>query len=168
MEHRVKPIRDCIETLFGPSGAQSSDEFEACEELYGRVWFKCTKPWCHLFTLGLETAGARQDHVAQHERPFRCAANGCYGHQIGFAKESDLDKHNHRLHSEVTPVEFPSDLSIDIFKVATEGKLEVIQDLVDRGTNVNSRNKKNSTPLFLAATAGHYKVCQWLLEHGAN
>ena len=100
--------------------------------------------------------------------PFRCGNDGCYRSQVGFARESELARHNERLHSEAVSVDFPSDIRGNIFKAAAQGQLEVIQDLVSRGTSVNSRDKNESTPLFLAARAGNCQVCRWLLEHGAE
>jgi hypothetical protein len=96
-ENRIKPIRDCIETLFSAPGTQNLEDMG---ELYGRLRYKCTKPWCHFFLLGFETAAARQNHISQHERPFRCDIEGCYGCQIRFSKMPDLARHNSRLHAQ--------------------------------------------------------------------
>lgn len=170
VEARVKMIRACLEPLLGGhANTGSPADLEEMFHLYGRVTYKCSKPWCYYFHAGFETAHARDQHVRQHERPFKCGADGCLSAQIGFAKESELARHNERVHSEAVSVHFPSGLrSSTIFKAAREGNLELVQEHVASGTSVDAWHRDGSTPLFLAAQAGHYQVCRWLLEHGAT
>lgn len=168
-EQRIKPIRDCLESLFNSPRSQDLEELKEVRELYGRVSYKCTKPWCHFFLLGFDAPKARQYHMAQHARPFRCNIDDCFGCQIGFATESGLAKHNNRVHCQVSSKDFPSAVgNADIFEAAKKGKLDILQALVCSGANVNARSDNRSTPLFLAADAGHYQVCRWLLEQGAK
>jgi hypothetical protein len=166
--NRIRLLRDHLEEILGRANTGSQADLARLAEFYGRLGYKCSKPWCNFFQDSFETASARDDHVRQHELPFRCSVDGCYRFQIGFARESELARHNKRLHSEAIFVVFPSDTHDNIFKAAIQGQLEVIQDLVSRGTSVNSRNKNGSTPLFLAARAGNCQICRWLLEHGAD
>ncbi|KAH6848231.1 hypothetical protein B0I37DRAFT_309598 [Chaetomium sp. MPI-CAGE-AT-0009] len=166
---RVKPIRNCLESLFNDPGHQDSESLEEIRELYGRVNYKCKKPWCHFFLVGFDTPQARQDHMAQHERPFRCGSDGCYGCQIGFAKETELVKHNNRVHCQTNSMDFsPAVGNTTIFVAAKKGKLNVLQALVRSGIDVNAKSPNRSTPLFLGARAGQYQVCRWLLEQGAD
>ncbi|KAK3300618.1 uncharacterized protein B0H64DRAFT_315062, partial [Chaetomium fimeti] len=155
-EKRVKPIRNCLELLFNGPTHQDLEKLEEVRGLYGRVNYKCNKPWCHFFLQGFEILQARQEHIAQHERPFRCGRDGCYGFQIGFSEEPNLVRHNNRVHCQVSSLDFPP------------GKLDVLQALVGSGVDVNARSNDSLTPLFLAARAGHYQVCRWLLEQGAE
>ena len=97
-EPRIKPIRDCIEEVVNSSTDYNSIELDAARELYGRPSYKCTKPWCYFFLAGFDTKDERDDHLRQHERPFRCNTDGCAGYQIGFAVKSDLVVYNQRLH----------------------------------------------------------------------
>ena len=168
MGNRIRLFQDHFEEILGRANTGSQADLAKLAEFYGRLGYKCSKPWCKFFQDGFETASARDDHVRQHELPFRCSIEGCYRFQIGFARESELARHNKRLHTEAGVVVFPSAARGNIFKAAVQGRLEVIQDLVSRGTSVNSRNKNDSTPLFLAARAGNCQVCRWLLEHGAE
>jgi hypothetical protein len=166
---RVKPIRNCLESLFNGPSQQDSENLEDVRELYGRVDYKCEKPWCHFFILGFDIPQVRQDHMAQHERPFRCGSDGCYGYQIGFAKESELVKHNNRVHCQVACMDFPPAVgNTRIFAAAKNGKVDVLQALVGSGIDINAMSNDKATPLFLAAKAGHYQVCRWLLEQGAE
>jgi hypothetical protein len=106
-----------------------------------------TKPWCHYFLFGFEDIQARDDHIARHQRPFRCGVDGCHGNQVGFSNDAELTKHNTRIHDPDTPADlFPSDVRrLDIFKAATQGKLGVIQGFVGCGTSVNARDGSERT-----------------------
>jgi len=169
IEFRVKRIRACLEPLLAQVGTEPTADLEEVSHLYGHVTYKCSKPWCCFFHAGFETAPARDQHVRQHERPFKCGADGCLSSQVGFAKESELARHNARVHSDAISVHFPSGVARgNIFKAALEGKLELLQEHVAGGASVNATQKDGLTPLFLAARAGHYQVCRWLLEHGAE
>ena len=48
------------------------------------------------------------------------------------------------------------------------GHEELVTLLINRGANIEHRDKKGFTPLILAATAGHDKVCEILLDHNAD
>jgi len=168
VQNRIRLIRDHFEKILGRANTESPADLAKLAEFYGCLGYKCSKPWCSFFQDGFETASARDSHVRRHELPFRCSIDGCFRFQIGFARESELARHNKDLHSEAVSVCFPSDIRGNIFNAAAQGQLEVIQDLVSRGTSVNTRDKDDSTPLFLAARAGNCHVCRWLLEHGAE
>lgn len=47
------------------------------------------------------------------------------------------------------------------------GHEELVELLINRGANIEHRDKKGFTPLILAATAGHEKVVDILLKHNA-
>jgi hypothetical protein len=52
---------------------------------------------------------------------------------------------------------------------AGKGFIDIIQYLVGRGLNVNSRSRHDDrTPLTDAANAGHFGAVEYLLEHGAE
>ncbi|XP_043657224.1 ankyrin repeat and KH domain-containing protein mask isoform X5 [Drosophila teissieri] len=48
------------------------------------------------------------------------------------------------------------------------GHEELVELLINRGANIEHRDKKGFTPLILAATAGHDKVVDILLKHSAE
>jgi len=51
---------------------------------------------------------------------------------------------------------------------AKEGLLEETQVLIDRGANINKRDKKGWTPLHHAVQNNHFEIVQFLLDNGAK
>ena len=49
-----------------------------------------------------------------------------------------------------------------------EGHLEVVKYLIENGTNINDRNRYNSTALMLASLNGKFEVAKYLIEKKAN
>jgi len=48
------------------------------------------------------------------------------------------------------------------------GDIEIVRDLLGRGTDVDTRNRYGQTALMLAAHAGHREVVEILVAHRAN
>ena len=48
------------------------------------------------------------------------------------------------------------------------GDVEVVRDLLDRGADVNARDRYGQTALMLAAHGGHRAIVEALIAHGAN
>jgi len=168
---RTQLIRMRIETLVTDEAVL---KLEGIRDLYGHWGYKCPKPWCHFFVSGFATPVKRDRHLSEHDRPFRCDVHGCYGQQIGFPTEPDLDKHNTRLHSGDAEVlkDFPAFESTavpDIIRAAAKGNLGRVQELVTAGVNVNipKKDKEGTFPLYVAAKNGHLEVCRYLLNNGA-
>lgn len=146
-------------------------------ELYGHFSYKCSKPWCHCFTQGFETSTKRKNHVSEHERPFRCNIDGCFGQEIGFSRQSVLKKHNSSLHDQATETTFPlfptnkaTNLDMSIIQAAAKGHLASVQSCLEAGVDINVVNPRtqNDFPLFVAAKNGHFDVCRYLLDKGAD
>lgn len=51
---------------------------------------------------------------------------------------------------------------------ASEGHLDIVQQLELYGANVNARDKEGTTPLWIAANNGHYEVVKFLLNKSAS
>ena len=49
-----------------------------------------------------------------------------------------------------------------------EGHLDIVEQLVERGAQVDSRSPNGTTPMMMAARGGHVAVVRWLLAHDAR
>lgn len=76
---------------------------EVCEaemkEMYGTL-FKCPRPSCYHFNNGFDSRGVYQEHLKKHERPYRCAVDGCLFYTIGFATVDALENHRKVDHND--------------------------------------------------------------------
>ena len=144
--------------------------------LYGSIRYKCPKPWCQLFSSGFAKPEQRNDHVNEHDRPFRCSIEGCYLVDIGYPTEPGLNQHIKRHHTQPETALFPKPRTPgkrkgDIFAATEEGNLNTVKDLVASGININKTKwaaKGETTLMMLAVGHGHLDVCKFLLENGAN
>lgn len=57
---------------------------------------------------------------------------------------------------------------MDIFSAARSGDLKKIQELIEFGIDVNSKNENGHSPLMLASYNGHYEAAKFLLDLGAD
>src|SRR5690242_18890422 len=56
----------------------------------------------------------------------------------------------------------------EIALAAADGKLTIIQDLVQGGSDVNVRGPTGETALMMAARNSHEHIVAWLLDKGAR
>ena len=56
----------------------------------------------------------------------------------------------------------------DLSHAAVQGDLELVQQLLEGGTDVNSKDPWGHTPLMSASWAGHKEIVQVLLKRGAD
>jgi uncharacterized C2H2 Zn-finger protein len=109
----VRAVRSCVETYVLQSS--DPDAAGALESKYGRNLFKCPRFSCKYFTDGFSTPEEREKHVERHERPARCTDEHCRGSQIGFATQTQLDRHLKENHPDMTERhhKFPTDEEIE-------------------------------------------------------
>jgi ankyrin repeat protein len=55
-----------------------------------------------------------------------------------------------------------------LHKAVVENDLVDVVALIKAGHDVNSLDNKRCTPLVLAANQGHFEICKYLVEHGAD
>lgn len=172
IESRTQAIRVRLEELL--IKAHSLDTHRSMVDLYGEVQYKCHKPWCQFFCVGFERHKDREQHLREHDRPFRCPIEGCYRNEIGFSSESDLRRHSERLHLlqpfiHFTSIRPPKDEQLDICSAAYRGDLAKVQACLSAGIDIDHTTTPNGgkTPLFLATEKGHVHICRYLLEKGA-
>lgn len=53
-------------------------------------------------------------------------------------------------------------------QAAERGELALVKSMLEKGVDVNARNKYGQTALILAAARGHFDVVKLLLEKGAD
>src|SRR5688572_8074949 len=51
---------------------------------------------------------------------------------------------------------------------AAEGNLAAVEVLVERGADLDARDKSGRTPLFVAVRANRYEIARYLLDRGAD
>ena len=168
VNQRVTAIRHVIELIELPSS-------NAFTELNGIGRFKCPRVECCKFSDGFLFRQERQNHLIEHERPFKCAIDGCYSSTVGYSSQQALDAHFERLHSSESTVEdlFPRSNEADdptLFSAAAKGDLERVKSLHASGTPLNEPDRPKGwlTPLIIASRNGHAKVCQYLIQQGEN
>ena len=90
--------RKALERVVSAKPADDLSE-KVLMEIYGSKWFKCPKAACFYFHEGFVDQKTRDHHVDRHEKPFRCTIDDCdYSQRLGFAKQSQLDKHMRLYH----------------------------------------------------------------------
>lgn len=57
---------------------------------------------------------------------------------------------------------------VGLHRAVESGNVELAEELIDNGEDVNQPNEDGSTPLFFGALSGNRQVCELLLTHGAN
>lgn len=55
-----------------------------------------------------------------------------------------------------------------LMEATRKGDLAQVQDLLEKGADVNTRDEYGWTPLTLAAEKGHLEIVKLLITHGAN
>jgi hypothetical protein len=90
-------VRRRIEHVWDES-QRKDDERIAMEQKYGKDIFKCSRLSCVRFTEGFNSRHLRDEHLSQHERPYRCTFDGCLHSKLGYPKSHDLQKHMEQTH----------------------------------------------------------------------
>ncbi|KAF2968408.1 hypothetical protein GQX73_g5171 [Xylaria multiplex] len=167
IESRTRAIRNTIEVLQIEEGA--SETHCSILTLYGSVRYKCHRPWCQSFYRGFKRIEDRDQHLLEHDRPFRCCVEGCHMNDIGFPSETDLKRHTERLHSTQPSIHFASPRSKKggpqtICSAAATGNLA--DYLLERGADVNFQGDRGHkrTALHAAALADDVELTHLLLS----
>ncbi|KAK4183033.1 hypothetical protein QBC35DRAFT_526351 [Podospora australis] len=172
LQDRVALIRQVIEHI------EPGDLTVSFTELNGTGRYKCSRPRCHKFTEGFFSQQLRHSHILQHERPFNCGFTDCYAQTFGYSSKEDLDAHIKRAHSDSceTDTLFPvskasKEKTVEtIHDAARQGDLEQVKAFVNSGASIDTplTKKSGKSPLLLATKAGHFEVCRYLIQQGAN
>jgi ankyrin repeat protein len=171
LQSRLRGRREVVKVL--QEEQLSDDEAAFVRTFYGVIGYKCPKPWCKRFYTGFPDEASLTAHVLEHERPFQCPHDECFGNSIAFDTDELLAKYMKRFHEPFSSMIFPDageSTQPILWKAAARGDLPAVKDLIARGSDINqpSRNKGVLTPLLNAVRNVHYHVCKFLLENGAN
>jgi len=60
------------------------------------------------------------------------------------------------------------DQGLALIQAAGENDLTQVQNLLEKGTDVNAKNNEGVTPLMMGSVMGHVEVVKRLLERGAD
>ncbi|KAL1647098.1 hypothetical protein SLS58_002869 [Diplodia intermedia] len=88
-------VRRIIEDFTSNSGMRYQ-----LQEIHGSKLFKCPKLRCRYFSQGFLDAQERDNHVKEHERPYRCSYSGCVVALLGYPTEQQLQRHEAEAHHE--------------------------------------------------------------------
>lgn len=55
-----------------------------------------------------------------------------------------------------------------LWDASNNGNIELCEDLIKDGADVNQPNKVGEIPLFIASLNGYLEICKLLIENGAN
>ncbi|EGU75917.1 hypothetical protein FOXB_13571 [Fusarium oxysporum f. sp. conglutinans Fo5176] len=151
--------------------------FDATE---GPIRYKCHKIQCSKFATGCSNEAALKEHLAVHERPFRCPHGDCFAHTVGYASAKRLESHNEALHQSVSRIKsvFPADLETgewNLYEACKAGNLDEVKrfhrggaERADLERSLKSPRQMVISPLCAAVEAGHGPVCKYLVDNGVN
>ncbi|KAF5705135.1 heterokaryon incompatibility protein het-E-1 [Fusarium mundagurra] len=147
-----------------------TDVFGATE---GPLRHKCHKIQCTKFSTGCSNEAALKEHLAVHERPFRCPDADCFAHKIGYPSPKRLESHNEAFHQSESRVQtaFPFDLQTgewNIHEACKAGNLDEVKRFHRGGSDLYSTVSKIGSPLCAAVEAGHGNICQYLVDNGVH
>ncbi|KAF5583572.1 cystathionine beta-lyase [Fusarium pseudocircinatum] len=160
-----------VRTLIGLQREKSETAvFDATE---GPIRHKCHKVQCSKFATGCPTEAALSEHLAVHDRPFRCPHADCFRHRIGYPSPKRLESHNEAFHHSEsrTKVVFPSDLETgkwNLYEAYKAGDLNEVKRVHREGAALKSILSKIGSPLCAAVEAVHGSICQYLVYNGVE
>lgn len=168
LEGRVSFIRRQIENLYWdkvhswegvPNGLDGSEQ---------KLILKCPKPWCSFFTGSFATIKDRDFHLERHQRPFYCAVQKCFAHELGFESLQGLYCHHWRSHQPTFLLQSPQssqDLSQTLEEASSSGNPVLVEEALSLGKFTESTL---TAKLCMAAGQGFLAVCKLLISKGAD
>lgn len=157
------------------NGSSQNEAFRYQLLLSASRWFKCPKKHCDYFFDGFANKKDRDEHINQHERPFRCSFEECPYAKLGYGTETELKRHEKKSHptdenSEWTFPAYKRKKDLDIFSASRKGDLTTVQRLVREGADVNQATRPTGSidALTLAVRNNHPDVVKYLLEQGCD
>lgn len=166
IQQSVAAIR---ETMHAQQSRLSPDtQFTSLE---GPMRFKCPRIQCSKF--GFVEQDAYEKHLEAHERPFKCDQPVCYAYMTGYASQQQLRDHSENVHSESSQPKFSFPTvnrteEWDIIEACKAGNLDEIKRFHRAGVELGETVLKKGMPLSTAVRAGHFQICEYLINNGVN
>ena len=103
---KIRPALEAACTRLTDAAAR-----ERFQEMYGNNIYKCSRFSCNYFSNGFSISEQRDQHMEKHDRPFRCAVEGCPTVVLGLTTQKDLEKHMKDTHGTIADQgdEFPAE-----------------------------------------------------------
>ncbi|EXK25912.1 hypothetical protein FOMG_17481 [Fusarium oxysporum f. sp. melonis 26406] len=146
--------------------------FEATE---GPKRHKCHKIQCSKFVTGSSNETAFKEHLAVHERPFRCPHTDCFAHTVGYASSKRLESHNETFHHTTSKAKakavFPAELETgewNLYEACKAGNFDEVKKFHRQGADLNSTHPEAVSPFCAAVEAGHGHVCRYFIDNGVD
>ncbi|KAL7764854.1 hypothetical protein ACKLNR_005999 [Fusarium oxysporum f. sp. zingiberi] len=160
-----------VRTLIGLQREKS--ETAVFDSTEGPIRHKCHKIQCSKFATGCSNEAALKEHLAVHERPFRCPHADCFAHTIGYASPKRLESHNEAFHQSVSRAKavFPAELETgewSLYEACKAGNLEEVRRFHREGADLSGPLPKTVSPLCAAVEAGHGHICKYLVDNGVD
>ncbi|WZH47704.1 Vegetative incompatibility HET-E-1 [Fusarium acuminatum] len=139
--------------------------------LEGPIRFKCPRIQCSKFAIGFVEQNAHEKHLEAHERPFRCSHPDCFAYVTGYASQQQLRNHSDGVHSESSRPEFSFPTvngkgEWGIVEACKAGNLNEVRRFHQAGVDLSVH--KRTSLLFLATRAGHFQICEYLVNNGVD
>ncbi|EXM19798.1 hypothetical protein FOTG_12241 [Fusarium oxysporum f. sp. vasinfectum 25433] len=160
-----------VRTLIGLQREKSKTAvFDSTE---GPIRHKCHKIQCSKFAMGCSNEAALKEHLAVHERPFRCPHTDCFAHTVGYASPKPLESHNEAFHRSISKAKavFPAELETgewNLYEACKAGNLDEVKRFHHEGADLDLTRPKSVSPLCAAVEAGHGHVCRYLVDNGVD
>ncbi|KAI1055913.1 hypothetical protein LB506_009142 [Fusarium annulatum] len=160
-----------VRTLIGLQREKS--ETAILNAIEGPIRHKCHKIQCSKFATGCPTEPALKEHLAVHERPFRCPHTDCFAHTVGYASSQRLESHNEAFHQSKSrdKAVFPTELETkewNLHEACKAGNFDEVRRFHREGADLKSTRPKLGSPLCAAVEAGHGNICQYLVNNGVK
>lgn len=94
--------------------------------------------------------------------PFRLHKLAAQGDLAKIQYLFEKEKQKDYLNSPNSAGQYPLSLAV------ANGKINVVQYLLDQGASIDQKNRTNETPLYIAIKKGHFELVRYLLNHGAS
>ncbi|SCN99772.1 uncharacterized protein FFB20_13860 [Fusarium fujikuroi] len=160
-----------VRTLIGLQREKS--ETANLNAIEGPIRHKCHKMQCSKFATGCPTESALKEHLAVHERPFRCPHTDCFAYTVGYASSQRLESHKEAFHQSESRKKavFSTDLETgewNLYKACKAGDLDEVKRFHRQGADLKSFRPKLDSPLCAAVDAGHGNICKYLVDNGVS